>query len=114
MPDMPTARIDDAEHRAPDVDPAGLDRGRPEEGADQRRQQIVETDIRLADAQLGGQHAAGEAGNQAGGDEHADDVGAHRNAVQRGRLLVGADRIDVAAERQPLADDPQQMARTIT
>ena len=57
--------------------------------------------------QLCGEHAAGEAGDQRRGDEHADDVGAHRDAVERGGLFVGADGVDVAADRQPLADDPQ-------
>ena len=41
-----------ADDGAPDVDPAGLDRRRAEEGADQRGQQIFEADARLADAQL--------------------------------------------------------------
>ena len=98
MPEMPTARMSDAEHRAPDVDPARLDRRRAEEGADQRRQQEVEADIGLADAELGGEDAAGEAGDQRRGDEDADDVGADRDAVQRRGLLVGADGVDVAAD----------------
>ena len=64
MPEMPTARISTPTDRAPDIDPAGLDRGRAEEGADQRRQQEIEADVGLADPELRGEHAAGEAGDQ--------------------------------------------------
>ena len=97
----------DAEHGAPDVDPARLDGRRAEEGADERRQQVVEADIRLPDPELRGEHAASEARDQRRGDEDADNVVAHRNTVQRRRLFVGADRVDMAAERQPLADNPE-------
>src|SRR3984893_7757072 len=97
----------DAKDRAPDVDPARLDGSRAEECADEGGQQIVEPDIRLADPKLGGEHAAGKPGDQAGGDEHADHIGPDRDAVERSRLLVGADRGDVAADGQPFADYPE-------
>ena len=54
----------DADERAPDIDAAGLDRGRAEEGADQGRQQIFEADAGLADAQLGGEQHAGDGGER--------------------------------------------------
>ena len=114
MPGNADGEDEDAEYRAPDVDPAGLDRGRAEECANERRKQIVEADIRLADPELGGEHAAGESGDQPGGDKHADDVGPDRDAVERGGLLVGADRVDMTTNGQPLADDPKTTATTST
>ena len=42
----------DADDRAPDIDAAGLDRGRAEEGADERGQQIFEADAGLTDPSL--------------------------------------------------------------
>src|ERR1700722_4089701 len=54
-----------AEYRAPDVDAARLDRGRAEKGADQRGQEIIEPDVRLADPQFGGEDATGKAGDGA-------------------------------------------------
>ena len=107
MPEMPTARI-----KTPNIVPQTLTRPglivvEPRNAPTSAGKQIVEPDIRLTDPELGGQHAAGEAGDQPGGDEHADDVGADRDAVQCGRFLVGADRVDVPTERQPLADDPE-------
>src|SRR6185312_2034561 len=98
---------ENAEYAAPDIDAPRLDRRRAEEGADQRRQQEVQADVRLADAQLRAEHAAGEAGNDARGDENADNISAHRNAVERGGFFISADGVNEAAERQPLADDPQ-------
>ena len=107
MPEMPTARMIDADDRAPDVDPPRLDRGRAEEGADQRRQQEFEPDAGLADAQLGGEQNAGEGGQRARGDEGADDVFARRDAVQLRRARVGADGVEVAADRAVFEDHPQ-------
>ena len=55
IPEMPIGEDQDADDGAPDIDAARLDGGRAEEGADQGGQQIFEPDIRLADAQLGGE-----------------------------------------------------------
>src|ERR1700733_2285818 len=96
-----------AADRAPDVDPAGFDRVRAEKRADERRQEIIKPDIRLADSELCTKHAAGKTRNHACDDKHADDIGPHRNAVERGRLLVGANRIDMPANREALADNPE-------
>ena len=46
----------DAHDGAPDVDPSRLNGRRAEEGADQRRQQIFQTDAGLADAQFRGEN----------------------------------------------------------
>src|SRR6185437_3588180 len=97
-----------ADQRAPDIHPARPDGGGAEEGANQSRQQIVEPDIGLADAQLRGEHHACEGDKHAGGDENADDIGADGNAVESGGSLIGADGVEMAAERQPLGDDPQR------
>ena len=97
---MPIARIVDADDRAPDVDAAGLDRRRAKKGADERGQKIFEPDARLPDPQLGGEDDAGERGQQARGDEGAGSCSAHRNAVERGGLRIGADRVEIAADRQ--------------
>ena len=97
----------DADERAPDIDAAGLDRGRAEEGADQGRQQVFEADAGLADAQLRGEQHAGQRRQAARGDEGADDEAADRDAVERRGLRVGADGVEVAADRQVFEDDPQ-------
>jgi len=70
-----------ADHRAPDVDAARFDGGRPEKRADQRGQQKIQADAGLADAQLGGQHHPSERGQCARGDKRRDDVAAGRDAV---------------------------------
>ena len=97
----------DADDCAPHVDASGPNRRRPEEGSYERGQQIVETDIRLANLELRRKHAAREANEQSRCDEHADHMDPNRNAVERGRLLVGADRVDMSAERHSLRDDPE-------
>ena len=50
----------DADDRAPDVDPPRLDRRRAEEGADEGRQQKLEPDARLPDAEFGRQDDPGD------------------------------------------------------
>src|SRR5262245_2861319 len=44
----------DADDRAPDVHAAWPNRRRAEERADERRQQVIEADVRLADLQFAG------------------------------------------------------------
>src|SRR5688572_19562210 len=93
------AQDQDADDRAPYVDAAGPDRRRSEKCAHERRQQVVETDIRLPNLQLRREDAAREPDQDTRGHEHPDDVGANRNPVQRRRFLVGTNRVDVAPER---------------
>ena len=57
------------EDRAPDVDPARTDRGRPEQRRGEGGQQIFLADRTLADLQLRLQDDAGERGERPGGDE---------------------------------------------
>ena len=96
----------DPHHRAPDVDATRLDGGGAQKGADQRRQQIFEPDARLPDAQLGREQDACDPGQSAGGHEGRDRVALHRNAVERRRFRIGADRIEVSADRKIFEHEP--------
>ena len=57
---------------------------------------------------LRGEQDAGEGGEQAGGDEGDDRVAANRHAVERRRLRIGADRVEIAADRQIFEDEPKR------
>ena len=53
-----------ADHRAPDVHTARLDRGGSQEGTDECRKEKLEADARLADPELRGEQHTGQRGEQ--------------------------------------------------
>ena len=57
---------------------------------------------------LRGEQDAGESGQKARGDEGEDRVAADRNAVELGGLRIGADGVEVAADRQIFEHEPER------
>src|SRR6185312_2278370 len=83
------------DHRAPNIDPPRLDRGRAQEDADQRRQKILEPDARLADPQLRGEDDACAGREKTGYDECDHDISADWNPIERSGLRTGPDRVEL-------------------
>ena len=107
MPEMPIARI-----ATPAIVPHTLTRPglivvEPRKAPTSARQQIFETDARLPDAQTRGQQNAGEAGQRAGANKRRDGVAAYGNAIERGRLGVGADGVEIPPDRQIFQGQPE-------